>query len=118
MAINFDGEFEYDDQEDDVLPREFGENFELAEDVALVPKLDGSICRIGNRHWPRSVDESKQRKHSNIGEHVREILSRIWGNNVDENQERRTVGIVLGTPISRQILVFRRAEDDGWYDVV
>ena len=117
LAISFDGEFEYDDQEDDVLPREFGGDFELSEDVVLVPKLDGSICRIGNRHWPRSVDERKQRKHSNIGEHIRETIARIWGSNVDESQELRTVGMVGGTPISRQVLVFRCADDDGWYEL-
>ena len=117
LAVNFDGEFEYDEHEDDVFPREFADNFELSGDVALVPKLDGSICRIGNDHWPKSLAERKDRKCSNIGEHVRKMISRIWGSNVEESRELCAVGMVGGTPISRQVLVFRCAQNDGWHEV-
>ena len=48
IAISFDGEFDYDEDQDDVHPKEFREDFEGSEDVAVVLKHDGGILKAGN----------------------------------------------------------------------
>ena len=45
---------------------------------------------------------------------MRSMIMRLWGDNVDENEEERVVGTVAGTDISRRLLVFRLADDEGW----
>ena len=49
LAISFDGEFDYDEDKDDVHPRNFLDNFDVADDIALVLNYDGSILKIGKQ---------------------------------------------------------------------
>ena len=113
LAISFDGDFDYDEDADDVHPRAFGEDFDMSDDVALVLKFDGSICRIGNNHWPRSMAGRNRMQYSNVADYVREAISRIWNDN-DESEEQRIVGTVGGTEISRRLVVFHCVDDEGW----
>ena len=62
LAINFDGEFGYDEDEDNVHPKDFRDDFNTSEDVALVLKHDGSILRVGTLRGPgRSLNDSGHR---------------------------------------------------------
>ena len=51
IAISFDGEFDYDEDQDDVHPKDFRKDFEISEDIALVLKHDGKIMS-GTYRWP------------------------------------------------------------------
>ena len=114
FAISFEGEFDYDEDEDDVHPRDFRENFDISNDVALVLKYDGGILRVGNSKWPSSLGGRQRVQYSNVAAYVRAMVARLWGDNVDENEEKCVVGTVDGTDICRRIVVFRLLDDEGW----
>ena len=114
LAISFDGEFDYDEDQDDVHPKEFREDFDMSDDVALVLKHDGNILKVGNNRWPRSMTGRQKTQYSNVADYVRATIKRIWCDNVDENEEERIVGTVAGTDILRRVVVFRLEDDDGW----
>ena len=47
VAISFEGEFGYDEDQDDVHPREFRQEFTVSDDILLVLMHDGSILNVG-----------------------------------------------------------------------
>ena len=66
IAISFDGEFDYDEEQDDVHPKEFREEFKGSDDIAVVLKHDGGILRASNSSWPRSVTGQPKWSDSNV----------------------------------------------------
>ena len=107
LAINFDGEFNYDEDQDEVHPKDFRDDFNASEDVALVLKHDGSILKVGNSTWPGSLIKRHRPQNSNVAAYVVDIIQRVWGENVDEDEEERVVGTVGGEDIWRRVAVFR-----------
>jgi hypothetical protein len=112
LAISFDGEFQYDEDQDDVHPKEFREDFEISDNVALVLKHDGAILKVGNNSWPKSVTGRPKWGDSNAAAHAREMIRRVWGESLQEDEEERVVGKVRYSEIIRRVTVFRLAEDD------
>ena len=109
LAIQFDGEFSYDEERDEVHPREFRNNFKGSQDVFVVPKHDGEILRVGRQSWPKSITGRLVQKNSNLAAEVRRILENVWGSEVEENMEEREVGTVGTVSIARDVSVFVRA---------
>ena len=107
LAINFDGEFDYDEDQDNVHPKEFRDDFNTSEDVALVLKHDGNILSVGNTTWPGSLIKRQRPQNSNVAAYVVDIIRRVWGESVDEDEEERVVGTVGGEDIWRRVAVFR-----------
>jgi hypothetical protein len=112
LAISFDGEFDYDEDQDDVHPKEFRQDFRLAEEIALVLKHDGGILRLGNNSWPRSITGKPRSSSSNVAAYVREIIRRVWGSEVLEDDDDRVVGKVGFSEIVRRVTVFRTSEEE------
>lgn len=113
LAISFDGEFAYDEDEDDVHPKDFHEDFKLSEEIALVLKHDGGILRLGNNSWPRSIITGKPRgSDSNAAAYTREVIRRVWGDDAEEDEEERVVGKVGYSEITRCVTIFRPAEEE------
>lgn len=110
LTISFDGEFEYDEDQGDVHPKDFREDFRVSGDVAMVLKHDGSILRTGSMSWPRSVTGKPKSSDSNAGAHVREVVHRVWGEGIQESEEERIVGKVNYSDITRRVTVFRVSE--------
>lgn len=109
FMVSFDGEFSYDEDFDDVLPRDFRSNFEVFDGIYMVPKHDGSIIRSGDICWPRSISGTvTDSRISNLSVEVRNILKEVWSEEPEEAQEDIVVGTVFGSDITRQISVFRR----------
>ena len=106
IAISFDGEIDYDENEDDVHPRDFREDFTVSEGIAVVLDHDGGILDVGNTGWPRSITGEPKRRESNVAAYAREIVQRAWGGNVQEDEEDRVVGTVNCSDITRRVSVF------------
>lgn len=113
IAISFDRNFDYDEEQDDVHPKEFREGFKIFSDVAMILKHDGGILRGANNSWPRLITGQKKWKDSNVAYYVREIIRQMWGENLQEREENRVVGKVLHSDITRRVMVFRAAEEEG-----
>ncbi|MEQ8349164.1 MAG: hypothetical protein RIB84_04985 [Sneathiellaceae bacterium] len=112
LAISFDGEFRYDEDVDDVHPKEFYEDFEISENVALILKHDGAMLKVGNTSWLRSIAGEPKRSDSNAAAHAREVIRRVWGEHVQEDDKVCVVGKVRCSEIIRGVTVFRIVEDD------
>lgn len=117
VLISFDGDFDYEEDSDDVLPRDFRDSFRTNEDVVVVLKYDGTIIPSSPSHWPRSLVGLDISDKSRVATYVRQIISRVWGDLHVESSEQREVGTVNGTEIEREVTVFRRpAAEDEDYD--
>ena len=112
IAISFDGEFDYDEDHDDVHPREFREDFEASEDIAVVLNHGGGILKAGNHSWPISVAGQPQYSESNVAAYTRDLIRQVWGIALQEDEEHRVVGKVSYSEITRHVSVFRAAEED------
>lgn len=111
ISISFDGEFEYDEDKDDVHPKGFREDFRGSEDMAIVLKHDGGILRSGNSIWPKSVTGQTKSSDSNVAEYTRDLILQTWGQSIQEDEEFRVVGEVFGSEILREVTVFRLADE-------
>ena len=80
--------------------------------MALVLKHDGAIVRVGSNSWPRSVTGKPKWSDSNAAAYARELIRRVWGENLQEDEEQRVVGTVRYSEITRRITVFRIADED------
>jgi len=107
IAINFDGDLEYDEDQDEVHPKEFRDDFRISEDLISALDYNGEILKIGNRSWPRLLTGQTKQLESNIAEYIRIRIRRVWGNKFDEDEELRVVGQVKSTDITRNVKVFR-----------
>jgi Histidine kinase-, DNA gyrase B-, and HSP90-like ATPase len=112
IAISFRGEFDYDEDQDDVHPKEFREGFKVSEDIALVLRHDGSILRINSKSWPRSVTDRSKPSDSNVAEYARELIRHAWGDILQEDEVERVVGKVHSSNITRRVTVFRAADTE------
>ena len=113
VVISFDGEIDYDENEDDVHPRDFRERFTVAEGIAVVLNHGGGILNIGNSGWPRSITGRPKHSESNVSAYARAMIQGAWGENIEENEEDRVVGTVDGSDVIRLVTVFR-VVDEGW----
>ncbi len=112
IVISFDGEFDYDEDQDDVHPKEFREDFKGSDDIAVVLKHDGGILRAITGSWPRSVTGQPKWSDSNVAAYARDLIQRAWGDALQEDEEDRVVGKVRYTDITRRVTVFRAVEED------
>ena len=107
IAITFGGEFDYDEDQDSVHPRDFREDFSIHENIVLVLKHDGRILEIGNYSWPRLITGQAEPSYSNAAVYVRALIREMWGDNIYEDEEERVVGEVGFVEITRPLTVFR-----------
>ena len=112
FAVSFDGEFCYSD-EDFVLPREFENDFQGAKDVVIVENYNGSILRLGNANWPRTLVGHTIRHGSNLADRVWSIVAQTWGDPPKVSLEERVVGRAAGIEIVRDVAVIRPMDGNG-----
>jgi hypothetical protein len=108
FVVSFVGEFDYDEDKDGVHPRDFRDSFELAVGVAIVPKHDGAILTARNYSWPNALTGRTKPPDSNLAALVRSVVACVWGEDFEEVEDERTVGLVYSEPIIRSVTVFRR----------
>jgi hypothetical protein len=109
FIVSFDGEFTYDEDSDDVLPRDFRSFFEVNPNVCVVSKHDGAILAAGSQSWPRSLTGKVLGwRATHLSIEVRRILSEVWEAEFEESTQDIEVGEVSGNPISREVSVFKR----------
>jgi hypothetical protein len=107
IAISFGGEFDYNEDQDDVHPKDFRDDFKVSQDIAVVLKHDGGILRAGNNSWPKSVTGEPKWSDSNVAEYTRRLIRQAWGDDLQEDEEERVVGKVRYSEIIRGVTVFR-----------
>lgn len=119
IVVGFDGEFEYNEDLDDVHPRSFRDHFEQRSDVVTILRHDGSILNANGIRWPKVANSQLASKSSKIAEFVRGRIASVWKGGLSEDTEERVIGTVSGTEISRELTVFYRDDREepselGW----
>lgn len=107
--IGFDREFEYDQNVDNVVPRDFRDNFVQDENAIMVPKHHGWIVQVGRWNWPEAYPSSPDVGPSRLAKFVRDKIIYVWGSEfrvVDMEQE---IGRVNDTKVLRNVQTFIRA---------
>lgn len=113
IAVSFDGEFDYDEDKDDVHPREFREYFKGSDNVVVVAKHDGGILKIGSTSWPKSVVMQSKSSDSNLAEYTKDLIRNTWGEGVQDDIEDCIVGNVHNSDIIRELQVFSMEKENS-----
>ena len=108
LAIGFDGEFEYDEDLDDLGPREFSDKFRQDDNVLMVPMHRGWIVRIGRRNWPEPYSEAPDGGQSRLAAFVRGKIADTWGPNIEVMEFDQEIGRVGDTKVIRKLTTFSR----------
>ncbi|MCX6929426.1 MAG: hypothetical protein NT154_40360, partial [Verrucomicrobia bacterium] len=104
-------EIEYD-EDDDVRPKAFRNDFKVSPALFLVPRRARSILSVGKQSWPECVPElylADQPKCCEDAFHG--ALKRAWGIEPESDEDSRVVGEVRGEEISRQVRIYSRPLD-------
>lgn len=110
IAISFEGEFDYDEDLDEVHPKDFRESFSGSEDIVVVLKHNGTILNTGTINWPRMMTGQSKSGDSNIADYIRNIIQKLWGDDLEEVEEERVIGTVDSSNITRSVTIFRLPE--------
>jgi hypothetical protein len=108
VAIVSEVDLNYDEDEDQMHPKEFRDSFELSNTIFVIPHHDGSILSVGAQSWPRSIVGKNGEENVNLENHVRRILGEIWPHGFDEDSESREVGYVDREPVIRRVYILTR----------
>lgn len=106
-------ELDYDEDKDDVHPREFRDDFVSSDDVVTVLRHDGGILKVGRYSWPRSITGKAETSYSNAARYALKVISDVWNKGFDEDEEERVVGKVGYTEIIRDVTVLKRQPGSG-----
>ena len=106
LVIGFEGEFDYDEDRDEVHPRNFRDDFDQSDDVAVVLKHDGLILRAGSITWPNALTGQPRLNTSKVEGFVRGRIASVWETDLEEYEEARVVGEVGDTEITREMTIF------------
>ncbi len=100
---------DFDEDSDDVHPRDFKNSFEQSSEIFLLPDFEVEILKIGNEKWPACVNDLLLAGPPHTyGEAFQQALAKAWGKAPDSVDDVRTVGTVLGSAITRTVEVFTR----------
>lgn len=108
LTISLDGDFSYDEDDDDVHPKEFRVNFRINPDIAFTPDYNGSIINLETQNWPRSITGVNPGRDSNLAAEVVRIIHEEWGDGTKEYKDRVTIGTVDAVDIIRYTSIFDR----------
>jgi hypothetical protein len=104
-----EGDVEYDEDVDEVHPRQFAQSFSFASDLLRVSKESPVMLRIGNIAWPQCLLESGRPR--TLLELVWKDVKAVWGDFEVEETEME-VGEVEGEPIRRTAMRVIRSNQE------
>ncbi|WP_415643944.1 hypothetical protein [Sphingomonas antarctica] len=113
LLINFDGEFSYDEDADDIHPKEFRQYFRQSDGVAYTLKFDGAVLKGSSGSWPKTSNRPENWADSNVATLLRSLISDVWGDLVDHTGEFGIVGTVHSDEIHREVQVYTVTELDA-----
>jgi hypothetical protein len=105
------GEIDYD-EDDDVRPKAFKNEFIVSPTLFLVPEAASSILIVGKRSWPECVPDLYLPDQPKCCEDAfHSALKRAWGAEAEWEEDSRVVGEVQGEEILRQVRIYSRPGD-------
>lgn len=104
VYVHFDGDVSYDEDTDDVHPKEFAHHFEEVEDVVFVPK---DLPGLSMQSDVARLKAANGNTVPNLEAVVRAIVTEAVGADAAEESWDVTVGTVSGSDITREVTLFR-----------
>ncbi len=112
LVLKFGGELYYDEDEDEMHPRDFRDDFEVSKNVISVLVHDGTIVSGRTVSWPASMFGDREGVHR-LHTLIRRIVEDTWPTGFDESDERRVVGKAAGYEVKREVTVFTKLRSGG-----
>ncbi|MBI4662517.1 MAG: ATP-binding protein [Verrucomicrobia bacterium] len=100
---------EFDEDEDDVHPREFRLHFKPSSELFFLPEFSQGILRVGSQNWPGCLpnlcppDSPKCFRDA-----LEQVLWKVWNVEPVCEEEERIVGKVQGHAIRRAVDVYSK----------
>jgi hypothetical protein len=106
-VIVYDGfEIEYD-EDDNVRPKDFKDDFKVSSTLLFVPDRTPAILRLGSNAWPECVtDLYLPGKPKCCEDSFKGALKRAWGAEPTYEEDLRVVGKVGGDQIWRTVRIY------------
>ena len=115
VEVYLGSEIEYD-EDDDVRPKAFKNDFNVSSTLFLVPKQPSTILTVGKRRWPECMPDLYLPDRPTCCSGAFEaVLRRAWGEETEWNEESRVVGEVQGEEILRDVRIYSRPADLSGY---
>ncbi len=105
VVIVSESDLGYDEDNDEMHPKEFNNSFELSDDFFVVPHHDGAVLSVGNQTWPRCVVGKSGELNRHLHNEIRRILREVWPHGFDEDSDYREIGSVGSYEITRHVAV-------------
>lgn len=112
LVMSLDGDFHYEEDTDDVLPRDFNNSFVMDKDVVIVPRHEGSVVKNTTTLWPTPREQPVGSK-SSLATFIMGIITKAWGGQAFLDNDTRQVGDVNGARIDRYVDIAIRDTDDS-----
>ncbi len=104
-------EIEYD-EDDDVLPKAFRNEFVPLSTLFFVPGKVSSILTIGKEYWPACLPDLYVLDQPKCCQEAFDMaLERVWRCEPEYDKDVRVVGEVDGETISRTVRIYSRPTD-------
>ena len=111
IYVNFEGDYSYDEDWDDMHPKEFAADFSESEEIINVPEQNGSIIHDRGIEWP-AILLKRQNARNNLSDRVRQVIREAWSEEVDESSDEHVVGTAGGHNVIREVTTFHRPPVD------
>lgn len=107
VVVHFESDVQYDEDEDEVHPKEFSQNFEEDQEVIFLPDdfPFGGVRSTLDEVFAENEDKVADAR---LSDRFREILSSVWSE-VEEEEKTSVVGCVGDSEIARSVTCFVRA---------
>jgi len=107
----FDGDsVSYDEDLDDVHPRDFKDHFTASPDLLFISNDRLSVLKVGSLNWPIDLPEWPKDIPKSFARLIGQLVTEVWKDEWTEDIEDMIVGDVDGQDITREVTVFRRGE--------
>ena len=106
VVVYFENEVQYDEDEDEVHPKEFSQNFEEDNDVIFLPD-DFPLGGVRSTLDDVFVENVDKAPDACLSDNFREVLLCVWSE-VEEEETSSIVGRVGSSEITRSVIRFRR----------
>jgi hypothetical protein len=106
---------EYDEEGDNVLAREFRENFVPNENIFFVTSDAPVLLRVGDRKWPECLPEYSTRQGVRTPwDLMLQIVGEVWGEDYERSEGIMDVGYIEHfEAIKREVSILKRRPAKG-----
>ena len=109
VMVYLENDVQYDEDEDEVHPKEFSQSFEEDDSIIFLPD-DFPFGGVRSTLDDIFVENEDKALDARLSDNFREVLLSVWGE-VEEEETSSVVGRVGSSEIARNVTLFVRADE-------